>query len=653
MNEAEGTEAQAVSSDAETGSHTVLVVDSSGSMRKGDVPGYPSRTAAVYDCLARDFVEPQLQADTSTNKSKGGIAKSTHVVTLIEMSDRASIVFARHPFDEELKAKLKKRAGSRARSHGNYLPALDAVIDLLRRDAAHGKQLFLLFLSDGAPSDHVAMPCDHGVMVWQEGEGLGLYKGKPALAKCPGGMQCRAKVKQQLMKACLDRITTLGDLFGRDRTYVGTVAFGPPDEDYAVLRQMAGVLPRGSFQKLGLTALHLRTALSSLTSSLTSLRSDAGASAGLTERAVHMQRDGARGTDGWDVYRLSAGAALSKERFDVTARRFVPAAYEAGSDGVAHSRSAFAQGAERLVFHFTEIDAQGRMLGPRLVAKQTRFKELMLAQDFHTVFCRVQGEAQALAALFNRRAAGPPAWAVGFVEGAVYHVRDARYPGGSVRVLVEPELEGRYTKWNNNAGAVRTAAGSAAARARGRELAALTEEDGEEEEEERGIDAGDEASTSDVPQCFSHFTHEASLGEKLVCDLQVVLTRVRAPGALKRREDRTRKRGNNLSLRRIGPGASPFDPDPRPARRSLFMTHIRLGRRAQGVWNDDDGYVLTDPVIHTGAGQRRQGGPGRVRRAANGKTDKGEEGIRLFFSTHVCNALCRRLGLRPVRLPAF
>ncbi len=73
------------------------------------------------------------------------------------------------------------------------------------------------------------------------------------------------------------------------------------------------------------------------------------------------------------------------------------------------------------------------------------------------------------------------------------------------------------------------------------------------------------------------------------------------------------------------------------------------GRVAQGVWNEDDGYVLTDPVIHTGAGRSRHGG--RARRAANGKTDKGEEGIRLFFSTHVCNALCRRLGLRPVRLP--
>mgnify|MGYP001807107760 CR=1 FL=1 len=41
--------------------HVIVVVDHSGSMRKDDVPGYGSRTAAVYDCLARDLVEPQLR----------------------------------------------------------------------------------------------------------------------------------------------------------------------------------------------------------------------------------------------------------------------------------------------------------------------------------------------------------------------------------------------------------------------------------------------------------------------------------------------------------------------------------------------------------------------------------------------------------------
>lgn len=78
-------------------------------------------------------------------------------------------------------------------------------------------------------------------------------------------------------------------------------------------------------------------------------------------------------------------------------------------------------------------------LGPMLVAKQTLFEELMRAADFHVAFCRVQAEAQALAALFNRRCgpAAPRAWAVSFLDCVVYHVRDARYPGGIVRFLAE------------------------------------------------------------------------------------------------------------------------------------------------------------------------------------------------------------------------
>ena len=64
-----------------------------------------------------------------------------------------------------------------------------------------------------------------------------------------------------------------------------------------------------------------------------------------------------------------------------------------------------------------------------------------------------------------------------------------------------------------------------------------------------------------VPQAFSHFSYEYSRGKKLVCDLQ-------------------------------------------------------------GVWNADDGFVLTDPVVHyvSSSGRRHK----------NGATDKGEEGASAF-----------------------
>jgi hypothetical protein len=46
--------------------------------------------------------------------------------------------------------------------------------------------------------------------------------------------------------------------------------------------------------------------------------------------------------------------------------------------------------------------------------------------------------------------------------------------------------------------------------------------------------------------------------------------------------------------------------------------------------------MLTDPVIHHHSGSK-----------LNGATDKGPDGMRAFFASHTCNALCRRLGLQP------
>jgi hypothetical protein len=159
------------------------------------------------------------------------------------------------------------------------------VLEVFRRSA--DGQLFLLFLSDGAPSDHTELCCMHDVPVWQPCiTGRMTQKGKHVLQQCATSAVCRASVMRTVNEQCLKRIDHLGDLFGRDRVYVGTVAFGPPDQQYTVLQQMAERLPRGSFQKLGLSADKLRTAFSSLTSDLTTLRTVGGSAAGLTLRQL-------------------------------------------------------------------------------------------------------------------------------------------------------------------------------------------------------------------------------------------------------------------------------------------------------------------------------------------------------------------------------
>ena len=56
--------------------HCVVVVDHSGSMRKTDVPGFTTRTQAVYKCLSEQFLKPQLALNSSGAMSLGVTACS-------------------------------------------------------------------------------------------------------------------------------------------------------------------------------------------------------------------------------------------------------------------------------------------------------------------------------------------------------------------------------------------------------------------------------------------------------------------------------------------------------------------------------------------------------------------------------------------------
>jgi len=593
---------------AEGGAHAVLVVDHSGSMRKADVNGYETRTAAVYDCLARDFVEAQIAAGAGPDV----------VVTVIEMSREADVIIDKAPLDAQLAQALKMRARSRARSDGNYLPALDKALEILQADASNRGTLMLLFLSDGAPSDHCTRRCNHGFPVWQSTGAL-LRNGKQAFRECPLASpqwQCRADVKKDVDRECLQKVVQIGDLLGRDRVVVGTVAFGPPNQDYEVLRMMGEVLPRGSFQKLGLNAGGLRTAFSSLSSSLTTLRTDGG-SRSLTLRPMEVRKERQKqdssglvhGSDGWLIYNgdecKREDGCITKHRYSLDKHSLEEHDLPKGITGIAFHKIPFAKGVERYVYPFTEINippekeetwysADGQMSdykaerrGIKMVAKEAKHRE-NLGRKFQESLARVQAEAAEIARAFNRRVRGPAELQLNFVEADIYKCYDSGYPNGEAWVLVEAELEGRFTKWNNNNGLVfnpfarpAPAAPSSSARrprAGTSMLGAICEDEDEDEDEDEGVDAGaDTQRLAELPQCFSHFSFVHSRGKQLVCDLQ-------------------------------------------------------------GVWNADDGFVLTDPVIHyvSTTGSRRH---------KNGGTDKGAQGVLSFFKTHECGPLCQELGL--------
>eukprot|EP00798_Chlamydomonas_sp_ICE-L_P022993 gene22993-30181_t len=588
----------------EASTHVVVVIDCSGSMRKGDVPGYKSRTQAVYDTVAKDLVEKHLNSKVYSLQ-----------LSLIEMSDEAKVVLERVAWDNDLLRFLKRRATSMyARSHGNYLPALDQALELLKGGAASQSSMFLIFLSDGAPSDHNFKSCEHGVQVWQaDPNAIKAFNGKPAFNNCNlCGHAVRKKLQDRVISDCVNKMKHLGDLFGRDRMYAATVAFGPPKENYFVLQSMAAALPKqtSSFHKLGLSINLLQTAFTALSSTLTTLATDAGGSRGLTLRkdiTSHKERQDFKeeqvltnGVD-WDLY--CGVKFMSKTRYNLTTDSMEKVAFtpikasfvrqlpivetkekRKKKMGVAHATCSLANGAERIVYQCTDVVSYNGgqtayCVGPKLVAKSSIHQEHVYDVEFHRKFCRTQGEAEELAVMFNRRLALGKEWQLHFLACFVYTVRDYRFEqnSGRIDVLVEQELEGKFTKWNNNAGGVAKGmnAPMSQLRANVMGLGAINEDEEEEEEGEESRDEGaDDLKLEYIPQCFSHFTHEDTNGHKLVCDIQ-------------------------------------------------------------GVWNAEDGFLLTDPVIHHHSNSRR-----------HGATDRGKPGMEKFFETHRCNPLCHRLGLQ-------
>ena len=87
-------------------SHIVLVVDCSGSMRTPDVSGFSTRTAAVYECIAREFIEPQLALLSAKTASTD---TGSSVVSLIEMGSEAIVRLHQVPITESLLVYLRGR----------------------------------------------------------------------------------------------------------------------------------------------------------------------------------------------------------------------------------------------------------------------------------------------------------------------------------------------------------------------------------------------------------------------------------------------------------------------------------------------------------------------------------------------------------------
>jgi len=307
-------------------SHTVVVVDQSGSMRKTDVAGGVTRSDAVWLMLATDLVAKQLENKTMS---------STDVISIIGMNAHSTVLIDQEPIDWIVFNKIIGLLRScEPKSDGNYLPALDEAERLLCINPSGACALMLLFLSDGKPSDQFRLDSHlelglgerctartkqpatpgsrmmgtivrvHSLQSSPEHNGVlgaivrhDLANGRwhirtvngRVLSFKPSNLTIEQSHCAKMEYLMLPRIDDLSSRFGR-RLAVHTVGFAGPDEDFSVLRAVANRPAEfdsmGTFMAAALTPESLGLAISSVTSSLISSKMELSAMGTMPQQNV-------------------------------------------------------------------------------------------------------------------------------------------------------------------------------------------------------------------------------------------------------------------------------------------------------------------------------------------------------------------------------
>jgi hypothetical protein len=143
--------------------HSIVVIDQSGSMRNSDVKGFKTRSQAAYGVLALEYIAEQLhqREEQDTN--------ILDAISVIEMNDTGTLIYHAEPMDWLFFNKLLQRqTQAKPRSHGNYYEALDLANSIIRRELKALDEIEkedvpfyqIIFISDGKPSDKDPVACE-------------------------------------------------------------------------------------------------------------------------------------------------------------------------------------------------------------------------------------------------------------------------------------------------------------------------------------------------------------------------------------------------------------------------------------------------------------------------------------------------------------
>jgi len=436
-------------------SHTVIVVDNSGSMlsKKNDVHLYRDCQNAAFSMTALEFGAEQLFSNTAGNSD---------LVSLVKFDANASVEFSREPigwpvYNEILSRRDKQDYRSRQfapqmdelTGGSNYLPALKQAKDLLNSGCHDQLALSLFFFSDGRSTDHMKL----GVSTEES------YK---------------------LMK---EEISELASTFG-DLLTVSMVGLGDANDKFTPLIEIANAATaagaKGSFEHCERTAHSISSAISSMVTSTTETRValQEGGRRGFTERSDLTSEKFSFPKCKWEYFKIVDHlvydryvkqfehdaalplAAVHASPEEASKRRFTPPPH------IAINCNYVGKGAERVAFRCRLADKESPdgFVFLDMVAKETKHDHRIGERiSFHEGFAETQGFASYLAYQFNKRLRSAPKYCprttpqLHLLSCSVLLLEDPSWPGGERGVLVEKMLDTErfsWTKWNDNNGEV-------------------------------------------------------------------------------------------------------------------------------------------------------------------------------------------------------
>lgn len=366
-------------------SHAVILVDMSGSMNKSDMNGHRSRARGVYYNLAECFVAEKLCP--VQEGFMGRDCAHTDVVTLIEMRSSATVVFEKEPLSWILYNRFVDLAERRdARDHGNYYPSFCSAFEALRQQFAINPNcgLALFFFTDGKPSDYSTSP-------WSDFPSnlLNLVASECSLYKSILTLTgfCYGSNAEEF--DLVERIVQIARGYGAQAEV--SISFKDPLSLETALTKTATSLTATRTQ---LTRLNSQSSEPRGKSEYT--RTSYTLERRIDARDFHIYVNSATST----VVRselawLSESLHGEREKFrtDWVSKGFL----HPNAAGIAVGKKYFGEGAERIVFAMTEIDAEMRPIGLPLVAKLSlhKHKESSLAylRKWHRVFAKTQMRA--------------------------------------------------------------------------------------------------------------------------------------------------------------------------------------------------------------------------------------------------------------------